>query len=175
MIGHLVEKDAIVEPRNLGSNLLHNFAVWPNGGESTHVPEVARRETPQVRERLPQVVRKPVDSFGPPAFLLLATEDRFADIPVQQHHRLVSSRYHAQPLRADAFLDLPEQDSIVGGQLALSRGRGKRRTLSLSANGLPARILGTRSVLRHIPNSSKFSLIVAANVAASALSSSSSS
>ena len=48
---------------------------------------IAGRESPHVRERLPEVVRKSVDSPGAPAFPLLAGENRRAYVSVEHHHR----------------------------------------------------------------------------------------
>ena len=100
------------------SSLLHDFAVGPGGRKGAHVLEVAGRESSHVRERLPEVVRKAVDGPGAPAFTLLAGENRLADVPVEQHHRLVGGQHDAHAFRADAFLDLNEQRGVVSGQLS---------------------------------------------------------
>ena len=64
-------------------------AVRPSGGEGAHVLEVARRQPPHVREGIAQVVGQTVDHLGTPAFAVLAVQDRPANVPVQQHQRLV--------------------------------------------------------------------------------------
>ena len=51
----LVEDDAIVEPRDLCSNLLHKCLVWPGLGEGAHVLEITCREPLHFREFASQV------------------------------------------------------------------------------------------------------------------------
>src|SRR5208337_805643 len=54
-VGNLVEQDAIVEPRQLCSNLLHKLLLGPDFGEPSHILEVARRETLHIGKRALEV------------------------------------------------------------------------------------------------------------------------
>ena len=160
-----MQQRQIAAPGDLCNGALHNFALGPGRGEGAHVLEVAGRESPHVRERLPEVVRKAVDGPGAPAFPLLAGENRLADVPVEQHHRLVGGQHNAHAFRADALLDLTEQGRVVSGQLSPARRCGDRRIRAPAPHGFP---------FRHSPRASKFRLMLAASRTDSALSSSSS-
>ena len=83
-VGNLVEQDAVVEPRQLCSNLLHKFLLGPDLGEAPHILEVAGREAFHVGKRALQVRRQAIDDLGAPAFPLLPIEDVAADLPIKQ-------------------------------------------------------------------------------------------
>ena len=86
-----------------------------------------------------------------PAFPLLAGKNRPADVPVEQHHRLVGGQHNAHAFRADALLDLTEQGRVVSGQLSPARRCGDRSVRALAPHGLP---------FRHGPRASKFRLML---------------
>ena len=149
---NLLQQCDVVVPGDLCKHLLHDFAFGPSCGECAHVLEVARRESPHVRERHPEVVREAIDGPGAPAFPLLAGENRLADVPVEQHHRLVCGQHDAHAFGPDALLDLTEQDPVVGRQLFPARRRGDRSAREPASQRFP---------FRHRPRVSKFRLMIA--------------
>ena len=169
-----MQQRQIAAPGDLCNGALHNFALGPGRREGAHVLEVAGRESPHVRERLPEVVRKAVDGPGAAAFPLLAGKNRLADVPVEQHHRLVGGQHNAHAFRADALLDLTEQGGVVSGQLSPARRCGDGSVRAPAPHGLPFRTLAIPPLRRHSSIASKFRLMLAASRTDSALSSSSS-
>ena len=145
LVAKLLQQGDVVVPGDLCKHLLHDFALAPGRGEGAHVLEVAGRESPHVRERLPEVVRKAVDGPGAPAFPLLAGENRLADVPVEQHHRLVGGQHHAHAFRTDALLDLTEQGRVVSGQLSPARRCGDRSVRAPTPHGANREPLGRRT------------------------------
>ncbi len=83
-VGNLVEQDAVVEPRQLCSNLLHKFIVGPDLGEAAHVLEVTRGEALHIGKLALQICRQAINDLCAPAFPLLPIEDVAADLPIQQ-------------------------------------------------------------------------------------------
>ena len=160
-----MQQRQIAAPGDLCNGALHDFALGPSCGEGAHVLEVAGGESLHVRERLLEVVRKAVDRPRAPAFALLAGENRLADVPVEQHHRVVGGQHDANAFRANALLDLAEQGGVVSGQRSPARRRGDPSARAPAPNGLP---------FRHSRSAWKFRLMVAASRTDSALSSSSS-
>ena len=83
-VGNLVEQDAVVEPRQLCSNLLHKLLLGPDLGETPHILEVAGREAFHVGKLALQVCCQAIDDFSSPAFLLLPIKDVTADLPIKE-------------------------------------------------------------------------------------------
>ena len=81
---HLVEKDAVVKPGQLCSNLLHKFLLRPNLRKPPHVLQIAGRESLHLGECAFEIGRQTVDNLSPPAFALLPVEDVAPDLPVKQ-------------------------------------------------------------------------------------------
>ena len=83
-VGNLVEQDAVVEPRQLCSNLLHKLLLGPDLGETPHILEVAGREAFHIGKLALQVRCQAIDDFSSPAFLLLPIKDFTADLPIKE-------------------------------------------------------------------------------------------
>jgi hypothetical protein len=64
-----VEQQAIMEPGNLCSKLLHNCPVGPRRREGAHVLEIARRESLHVGKGVEQISGQAVDHPGTPALM----------------------------------------------------------------------------------------------------------
>jgi hypothetical protein len=52
---------------------------------------------------------------GPPAFLLLATVDQFADFPIKPDQLGIDRQHGARLSEANALLDVGEQSGIADG------------------------------------------------------------
>lgn len=89
-IGELVEQDAIVEPGDLCSKLLHKSLVGPGAGKGTHVLQVAARKAFEFRKSVLKVTSEAIDNLGAPAGLTLPGKDIAADLPVEDDQFAIS-------------------------------------------------------------------------------------
>lgn len=117
-VGNLVEQDAVVEPRQLCSNLLHKFFLGPDFGEATHVLQVARREALQIGKLALEVCGQTIDDLSALGFFGLSIEDVAANLPIQEHQLAVRRECGAQLGRLNTALQL-------GEELRVSVGRGR--------------------------------------------------
>jgi len=113
---NLVEQDAIVEPCQLCSNLLHKFVLGPDLGEAAHILEVANRETLHIGKVTLQVRSQAIDDSGAPAFSLLAIQDVAADLPIKENQLAVDRNGSAQLRRLDAALQVCEEFCVGVGR-----------------------------------------------------------
>jgi hypothetical protein len=83
---NLIQKHAIVAPRQLCNRLLHN---WPSLREGSHVSEIPGRESLHPRELSAEILGKALDYFRSPTLVALTGKNLLADPPVKQNKLLV--------------------------------------------------------------------------------------
>lgn len=75
---HIEDAD-VMTPRNLSNKLLDNWLVRPRLRKSPHVEQVGSGKALHLWELGTQVLRQPVNHFGPPAFLILTRKNLPSD------------------------------------------------------------------------------------------------
>jgi hypothetical protein len=138
----LVEQDHMVAPRQLCSNLLHNWFVRPGGSKRSHVFERARAETFHTGKFVLQVMGQPIDDLRTPSLDVLALKNIPADRPVEKDKFPVDGQGGPDLGRPNAFLECLEELGIAGRRLkgGIHAPQGSTRiasdnaTLSLAIN-----------------------------------------
>jgi len=77
-----VEKDHVVPPGNLCSNLLHNFLRLVGSREPPHRLEVSGGEPGRIGRSVSKVRGEAVNDLCTPAEFLLASQDLVPDLPI---------------------------------------------------------------------------------------------
>ena len=109
VIRNLFEEDAVVEPRQLCSNLLHRFIVSPDLREGRHMLEVADRKAFDVWKLVPQVSCQPIDDFGTSASLCCLWRDVAVDLPIRKMSSRLTATEARRLRRPDAALQVCEE------------------------------------------------------------------
>src|SRR5262249_20856219 len=122
---NLVQKNAVMEPRQLSSSLLDNCFVGPSRRESPHIQQVSAREALHVWKGRPKILRQPVYHLASPALIVLSNEDLPPDVPVEENQFLVNRERRANLGLLDAIFDVGQQGR-VGGCVGRRHGRSFR-------------------------------------------------
>jgi hypothetical protein len=93
-----------MSPWQLSNNLLDKLLVRVSLGECAHVGEVSTRESLHIWKLAAQIVRQSADHFGTPALLLLAFQNRLANLPIEAYKPAVHTQRSSDTRRSDALL-----------------------------------------------------------------------
>src|SRR5713226_5819673 len=119
---HPVQDDAVMEPGNLCSKLLHNLVVRPGVSKGSHVLQVARRKACHFREGLMQIGCQPVDNLCAPTLLFLPSQNVSADAPVKQYQLPIDGQRSADLSVPDSVFQVLQERFVSLGQAKPSNG-----------------------------------------------------